>query len=135
MDALGSTHRHGGFVHHHPVRRHMATNRAGCRHHMLEIGRTIFIRGRADRNELQGTEFHRLFDVGGETQAAGSTIALYQLGQTRLMDGDTAVIKDADFLGIQIQAHHMVADLGKTSTGNKADIAGSDHGDFHRCTR
>ena len=98
--------------------------------HVFQIGGAVLIRRGADGDELHGAEIDRLLDIGRESQAASSNILAHHGLQTRLIDGDAALIEDTYFVRIQVQAKHVVADICQTGAGNKSDIAGTDYCNF-----
>ena len=53
------------------------------------------------------------------------------LFQMRLVDGRFAALQAGDFGRVGIHAGHVVAQVGKTRAGDRADISGSDYGDSH----
>jgi hypothetical protein len=71
------------------------------------------------------------FDVGGEPETAGGDVGAHDVEQPRLVDRHAAGFENADLLGIEVEAEHVVADIGEAGAGNQADVAGADHGDFH----
>jgi hypothetical protein len=52
--------RHRALVDHHLVVGHQAADVAGGGEHVLQVGRAVFIRRRADGNELDGAVLHGL---------------------------------------------------------------------------
>ena len=69
--------------------------------------------------------------VGGEAQAAGGVVGLDHRLQAGLVDRDHAVVEAVDLGRVDVDADHVVADLGQAGTGDKADIAGAENGDAH----
>ncbi len=72
--------------------------------------------------------------VGGETQPTTGLIPAHHLVQTRFMDGNFAALQHRYFIRIDIDAEHIIADFGKTGTGNQSHIAGTEKGNFHAPT-
>ena len=69
--------------------------------------------------------------VGGEMQAPGGDVAFDHLLQAGLINGYAAFIQDADFFSVQIQAQHVIANLGQAGAANQTDVTGADNRDFH----
>jgi hypothetical protein len=128
---VGRANRHRALVDDDLVVRHALADRAGGRDDVLQVGRAVLVGRRADTDEEQRAVLHGQVDVRRELQATGSDVAAHDLQQARLVDGDLAVVEDADLLGVHVQADHMVAHLGQTGAGDQADVAGADGGDFH----
>ncbi len=124
---VGGTDRHGGFVDHEPVRGHVTADRAGGIDHVTQIGRAVFLRWRAHRDELHQSMLDAFGHVGGEVQAPRGTIALDHLLQPRLVDRDAAVVEDAHLALVHIETHHVVADLREAGPGHQADVTTADH--------
>ena len=69
--------------------------------------------------------------VGGEVQPAGGVVGLDHRLQARLVDRDHAAIEPIDLGRVDVDADHVVADLGQARAGDQADIAGAEDGDAH----
>ena len=106
---------------------HAATDVACGRDDVLHIGGPIFVGRRADRDELQGSMGDRRVDIGGESQPATGDVAPDHLLQTWLVYRNSAALEGLDLAGIDVQTHHVVADLGEAGSGDETDIAGPDH--------
>ena len=125
------TDRHRRLVHHHLVAVHVAADRAGRGDDVLQVGRAVLVGRGAHRDELQQPVRHRLCHVGGEAQPAGGAVARHHVEQAGLVDRHAAGLDDADLLGVEVQAQHVVAHLGETGAADQADVAGADDGDLH----
>ena len=91
---------------------------------------------RADRDELQRAVRDRCVDVGGEAQAPGRDVARDHRLEPRLVDRHAAVVEDRDLARVDVEAQHVVADLGEAGAGDETDVAGADHRDLHaRCSQ
>ncbi len=64
-------------------------------------------------------------------QPAGSGVALDERFEPRLVNRNFAAFEQGDFCGIDVEAHHVVAEFGETCAGNEPDVAGADDGYFH----
>ena len=101
--------------------------------YILQVGRTVFIRRGTDCDELDGAMSDSFLDGRREAQPACGLVARHHRFQTRLVDGNAALVEDADLIYVDIQTEHVVANLGKTGARNETDITGADNGDFHDC--
>jgi hypothetical protein len=131
LDGVGRADRHRALVDHHLVVGHVAADVAGGGRHVFHVCRAILVGRRAHRDELDGAEVGRALHVGGEVQPAGGHIATHHVLQAGLVDRDAAVFQDLDLGGVQVQAQHIVADLGQAGARDQADITGADDSDFH----
>src|SRR5437879_5202057 len=89
-------------------------------------------RGCADRDKNR----FRCGYSRGELRRKGET-ALARVGndeimEARLEDRDIATVQGRDPFGILINADHVVAEIGKTRTRDKPDIAAANHCDMHQ---
>ena len=126
-DTIRGADRHRRLVDDHLGLDHARTDVARGRDHVLHVGGAVFVGRRADRDELQRSVGDRGVDIGGESQAAAGDVAPDHVLQTGLVDGDAAAVEGLDLAGIDVQTHHVVADLGEAGTGDEADVAGPDH--------
>jgi hypothetical protein len=92
------------------------------RQHVLQVGRAILVRRRTHGDELDGAELHRFLNIGREMQPSGRHVAGHHLVKARLVDGNAPLLQDPDLLGIQVQAQHVVAHLGKTGPGHQTHV-------------
>src|SRR6185312_883562 len=63
-------------------------------------------------------------DVRREVQAIA--VLGHQVGQARLVDRDLAALQALDLGGVDVDAPHLVAELGEAGRGDEADVAGAD---------
>ena len=47
------------------------------------------------------------------------------------MDGDFAPLQAFDLFGVDVDAKHVIAGIGKAGAGDEADVTGSEYGDSH----
>ena len=66
---------------------------------------------------------HAVLGAVGEAQAAGGDVALDDLLQTRLVDGDVAGLEGLDLLRVVVDADDMVAHIGETRPADQPDVA------------
>ncbi len=130
-DAVAGTDRHGRLVDHDLEAGHMPADIAGGRQHILQVGRTVLVRRRANGDELHVGMVDRGRDVGGEHQPPGLAVALDQVLQAGLVDRHAAIVEQRDLFFIDVEAEHIVAELGQAGAGDQADITAADDGDFH----
>ena len=101
----------------------MSADLAGDVEHVLQVGRTILIGGRADGDELQQTVRHSLRRIVGESQAAIGAESLEEIFEARLVDGYLSLLQALHLLAIDIDAEHVVAYFGKAGSGYQTDVA------------
>jgi len=109
----------------------MATDVARSGKHVLQVRGTVFIRRCAYGNELHSAMGNRMRYVGGKTQATGGNVAAHDFEQSRLMDRNAAIFKNADLRSIEVKAKYIVADIRETGARNQADVTGTNYADFH----
>jgi hypothetical protein len=59
------------------------------------------------------------------------SIAGDKLGQSRFIDRHFATLEGRDFVGVLVDAHDVMAEIGEAGPGNETDITSADHGDAH----
>ena len=133
--AVGRAHRHRRLVDDDLVLRHAPADVARGGEHVLHVGRAVLVRRRADGDELQRAVRDGGVDVGREVQAAGGDVALRSSargparGSARRRRSASSI-----FARVDVEAQHVVADLGEAGAGDEADVAGADHRDLHAVT-
>ena len=128
---VGGADRHRGLGDDHLVFGHVLADGPRHRQHVLEIRRAVFVGRRAHRDELQLAMRHALGRRGGEPQAFGIGIGLDERIETGLMDGNFAPLEAFDLLGVDVDAQHVIAGIGKAGAGDQTDVTGSEYGDSH----
>ena len=73
----------------------------------------------------------RRVDVGREAQAAGAHVAADHRLEAGLVDRHAAALQHVDLARVDVEAQHVVADLGEAGAGDEPDVAGADHRDLH----
>ena len=101
-----------------------------------QIGVTVA----AARRRADGDEHHVGFAECRSRLAANCEpplphVGFDELGEARLENRNFAAIERRDPPGILVDAGHVVTEIGKAGAGNKADIAGADHGHAHKALR
>ena len=115
---IGGADRHGRFVDHDLPAGHPVTDRACRFQHVLHVGAAIFVRRRADGDELHRAMRDGGVDVGGETQPPSQHIALDHRLQARLVNRHTARFQDVDLARVDVEAQHVVPHFGETGAGD-----------------
>jgi hypothetical protein len=102
--------------------------------HVLQVGRSVFVRRGAHGNHLHQPVRDGPGHVGGELQAARPGVARHDVGQARLVDGNVPFAQGRDPGGVRVHADDVVAHLGQAGAGHQAYIAGANDGDLHVLT-
>ncbi|OIQ64937.1 hypothetical protein GALL_535090 [mine drainage metagenome] len=109
----------------------MLADIARSRHDILQIRRTIFIRGRTYGNKLDQSMLSGKFNIRRKLQAAFGHVTLDHILETGFIDRDTTLIQNGDFPGIHVQAQHVVPHLSQASAADQPYIPCTNHGNFH----
>ncbi len=88
-------------------------------------------RRRTDRDEHRVGRGHRAGEIGREFEPAGARIVGDQVIEAGLVNRHLAARQSRDLRLVLVDANDLMAEIGKTGAGNKADIAGADHGNAH----
>ena len=132
LDLVSSTDRHGRFGHHdrfvfqrlaHLARDGMDERKVG-----MPIAAAAW---RSDCDKDRARTADAFGKVGGERQPAGLHIGFDQRVEPRLVDRHHALPKALDLGRVLVDADHVMPEIGETGAGDKANVAGSDHCDFH----
>ena len=107
---------------------------AGGREHVLQVGGAVLAGGRAHRDHLHAAVARALRRVGGEGESPGRHVGAHDLAQPRLEDRDLAAVQHRDLALVDVEAEHVVADVGEAGAGDETDVAGADDADFHEGT-
>ena len=110
---------------------HVLGNAARHGQNILEIGGAVFIRRRADSDELKQAVINALLCINGEREAACFMVAFHHFLKARFKNRDTAAVQKNNFYRIYVDALHIDADLSKACADNKTYIAASEYGDIH----
>ena len=70
-------------------------------------------------------------DLRIEAQPPGALVALDEVGQSRLVDGDDAVAQLPHALGIDVDAEDVVPELGETRPRDEAHVADAERHELH----
>ncbi len=76
---------------------------------------------------------YAFFDIGGESQSPGRNIVADQRLQSRLVDRNATATQLLNLLFVNVQADHVVAQIGETCSRHQTHITTPDNGDFHYC--
>jgi hypothetical protein len=85
-------------------------------------------------DELEQAVLDAFGSIGREVDAPGGEIALQQIVESGLVDRRLAALEHLDFALVDIDAQHVVADLGKARTRDQANVAGTENGETHGLT-
>ncbi|ODN66432.1 hypothetical protein A6302_04440 [Methylobrevis pamukkalensis] len=75
----------------------------------------------ADEHDFGGR--HRLGEIGVEGQPAFAGVGLDQFVETGFEDRDPPFLEGVDLALVLVDAEHLVAEIGKTRTRDKSDVA------------
>ena len=98
---------------------------------VLEVGRSVFVRRRADSDEDDLRIADRRRRVRRETETPSRLIALDVLLESGLVDRQHVPLETVDLELIEIGADYFIPRLGEAGADHKTDVAGPDDSDFH----
>ncbi len=101
----------------------------GHRPHVSEVGLAIHAGGGAHSDEGELGIRQRLGVVGGEGETTAPNVALDELLQSRLVDGHDALLEFLDFLFVNVQTDHLVAQVGEACACYQTHVSRSDNTD------
>ena len=104
--------------------------RAAC-DHVLHVGAAVLVGRRADGDELQ-----RAVRDGASTSVVNCSRPAAALRRTIASRpgswiGTPPPFRIVDLARVDVEAQHVVADLGQAGAGDEADVARADHRDLH----
>ena len=111
--AVGGAHRHRRLVDDDLVLGHPPADMARRGEHVLHVRRAVLAGRRAHRDELERAVRDRGVLIGREAQAARGDVALDHRLEPGLVDGHAAAGQDLDLQRVDVEAEHVVADLGQ----------------------
>ena len=123
--------RHGRFVDDHLVAVDVGADRPGDIEHVGKVGRTVLVRRRSDADEDDTAGSYGSRGIGGEGQPALVEIARDHGFQPRLENRDDAEFQSLDLIAVDIDADHLMADVGEAGASHQANIARPKNSDFH----
>ena len=104
------------------------------RHHIGQVGVAVTApRWRADGDEDGIRAVHGGPQIAGKLKPPRRDVLGHQHVKAGFVDRHLATGQQLDLAGVLVDADHVMAEIRKTNTGNKADIAGADHRDLHEC--
>jgi len=127
-------HWHRALEHQHALARGALRDQLGHGVHGAEIGATVAARRRAHGDEDGVRVGHGAAHVLGEGEPAGVGVALDQLGQAGLEDGDLAALQGLDLGRVHVCAHDLLAGLGEAGAADQTDVSRTDHAELHGFT-
>src|SRR2546427_13001520 len=89
-------------------------------------------RGRADRDKNDLRCSHGRGQLRRKGEAPLARVANDEIMEARFKDWDIATVQGRDPFRVLINADHVVAKIGKTSTRDKPDIAAANHRNTHQ---
>jgi len=103
--------------------------------HVLQVSLSVDARGGPDRDEDELRVGQAICIGSGEAHTSGSDIAADHLFESRLVDGHAALAQGFDLALVNVDASHLVAQVGETCAGHEANIARADHSDVLHFSR
>ncbi len=88
-------------------------------------------RGRPHGNEDGAGPGDPFGEIGGELKAARCGVAAHQFLKPGLVNRHLARVEPVDLGRVLVDAHDIVAEIGKAGTRNQPDIARAHHCNFH----
>ncbi len=128
---VGGADGHGRLVYDDSIVVHVRADGLGNGQHVLQVGRAVLVRRRADRDELEQPVIDALLDVGRELEATRLDVALDESVETRLVDRNVAGVEALDLALVDVDAHDVVAGFGHTRARDQANIARPEDGQSH----
>ena len=101
------------------------------REHVAQVGRAVFVRRRADRDELEQAVRDAFRRVGRELEAPLVDVALDEHVEAGLVDRDLALLQALDLARVDVDADDVVAGFRQAGARDQADVAGAEDCDFH----
>ena len=128
----GGADRHGRLADDHrgaPQPRHQRVDHGV---HVAQVGAVfaLLLRG-SDAEEVHVGELGRLVVVGGEPQPAGSEVVAQHLPQARLVERNVAGREFGDLARVDVDADHLVAQLGHPGRVGRAEVTRTENGASH----
>ncbi len=131
---VGSADRNGRLVDDDAIAVHVLRDRACRGEDVLQVRGTVFSRRRSHRDHLDVTEARAHFRVARESEPAARDVRLHHRLEARFENGDLAAPQPRDLLLVDIEAQHLVPDVGQAGARDEADVAGPDDADFQALT-
>jgi hypothetical protein len=110
---------------------HVLGDRAGDLFDVAEVGGAIGLGRGADGDEDRTGGGDGAGEVGREAEAAFAGVLADDLVEAGLVDGDLAAVEGVDLGDVDVDADHVVAEVGEAGAGDEADVARSDDCDLH----
>lgn len=100
--------------------------------HVAQVGAVLaFLLRRADAEEVHIGELGRGFVVGGERQPTGGEVVPQHVSRTGLVEQDLSGGEFGDLARIDVDADHLVAQLGHAGRVGGSEITGTEDGAPH----
>src|SRR6185437_601819 len=129
------SHRYSGLSDDYAIAAHVAGNGPRGGQYVPQIRGAVLIRGGPDRDELEKPVLDAAGRICGEFDTPGFGVATDQRLEAGFMDGDLTAAQPLDLVGIDVDAHDMVAGVRQACACNQSDIAGPKDCDTHQSER
>ena len=128
----GGAHRHGGLADDHRVAAQLRHQGVDHRVDVAQVcGVLPLLLRRAHAQEVHVGELGRLRVVGGEPQPPGGDVALQHLPQSGFVERDIPAAQFGDLAGIDVDADHVVTELGHSDGVGGAEVSRPEHSASH----
>ena len=132
LDLFGGADRDGRLGHENGVLLDVLAERAGHGEHVLQVGGTVFVGGRAHGAEYHFDIVEDAREVGRKVEAAFALVTEHHFVETRFVYGNFAFLERFNFSLVYIDACHIDAHFGKACAAHKAYITGSNNRNIHK---
>ena len=96
---------------------------------VAEVGRAVRLGRRADGDEDGPRRADGLGQVGGEAQPSFVDVLADDRVEPGLVDRDLPLAQGFDLPDVDVDADHVVAEVGQTGAGDETDVSGADDRD------
>ena len=99
----------------------------GCLPHVTEVRFTRRAGRGVDGNKDKLAVAQRVGVGRGKREPTGAGVASDQLLKTWLVERQHTTVQIGDLRGVYVEAHHLIAKLGKACAGHQANVAGANN--------
>src|SRR6266567_6562708 len=124
-DLVPSQRGHRRLVDHDQWSIHRVGDRGGSRLDVRQVGLSPLALRRADRDDRELGAWYRVRVRGRERKPAGASVALHQLAQAGLVEGNLPAAEERDLLLVDVDDVDVVAEVGQAGGGRQPDVAGA----------
>ena len=132
LDDAGRPDGHRGLVHDHGLGFEDGTDLVGGGLDVREVGRPVVPHRRRNAQVDELGAAHGAGRTDDELEPAVAHRLPDDVVEPGFDDGDLAPLEPGDPLGVDVGAHHLVADVGEAGAGGQADVPTADDGDLAR---